>query len=73
MAKMNLNYRNERNAKAVAAYYNKPLDKPDWYKIENVSDDEGDIILYSYIGWPFNDEREFIKELSSKSRLSAFP
>ena len=61
---MNLNYRNERNAKAVAAYYNKPLDKPDWYKIENATDDEAEVLLYDYIGWPYNDEREFVQMLS---------
>lgn len=59
-----LSYRNERNARFISAYYGKPLDKPDWYKIEAVSDDEGDILLYSYIGWPFNDEREFIQALA---------
>jgi len=61
---MNLNYRNERNAKIIAAIYNKHLDKTDWYKIENVADDEADVLLYDYIGWPFNDEREFVQMLS---------
>ena len=61
---MNLNYRNERNARFIAAAYNKPLDKPDWYKIENATDDEAEVLLYDYIGWPYNDEREFVQMLS---------
>ncbi len=48
----------------VAAQYNKPLDKPDWYKIENVADDEAEILIYDYIGWPYNDAGEFIKAMS---------
>jgi len=61
---MNLNYRNERNARIIAAAYNKPLEKSDYYKIENSSDDEVDVLLYDYIGWPFNDEREFVQMLA---------
>lgn len=62
---MKLNYRNERNARFIASYYNKPLDKPDWYKVAAVSDDEADVIVYDYIGWPYNDAGEFIRNLSS--------
>ena len=61
---MKLSYRNERNARFVSAYYNKPLDRPDWYKINAVSDDEADIFLYDYIGWPFNEAGEFVRILS---------
>ncbi|MEN6507398.1 MAG: ATP-dependent Clp protease proteolytic subunit, partial [Smithella sp.] len=62
---MQLNYRNERNARFIAAAYGKPLDKPDWYKIESVSDDEADILLYDYIGWPFNPANDFVRALAS--------
>jgi len=62
---MKLNYRNEKNARIIAAQYNKPLDKPDWYKIENVTDDEAEILVYDYIGWPFNEAGEFIKAMSN--------
>ena len=62
---MNLNYRNEKNAKFIAAQYRKPLDQPDWYKIENVSEDEVDVFISSYIGWPYNDAGEFAEKLSS--------
>lgn len=62
---MKLSYRNPRNARIVAAYYNKPLDKPDWYKITATkSDEEADILLYDYIGWPYNDAGEFVRAIS---------
>ncbi len=62
---MNLKYRNQRNARFIAAAFNKPLDRPDWYKIESASDDEADILLYDYIGWPFNEAGDFVRALSS--------
>lgn len=62
---MKLSYRTEMNAKIISVLYDKPLDKPDWYKIENATDDEASVLLYDYIGWPFNDEREFVQMLSS--------
>jgi len=62
---MNLNYRNEKNARIIAAQYNKPLDKPDWYKIENVTDDEAEILIFDFIGWPFNDAGDFARTLSA--------
>lgn len=61
---MNLNYRNEKNAKFIATQYHKPLDKPDWYKIENVADDEAEILIYDFIGWPFNDAGEFVRAMA---------
>jgi ATP-dependent Clp protease, protease subunit len=62
---MNLKYRNQKNARFIAAAFNKPLDRPDWYKIESASDDEADILLYDYIGWPFNEAGDFVHALSS--------
>lgn len=62
---MNLSYRNEKNAKFIAEMYKKPLDQPDWYKIENISDEEAEVFIYSYIGWPFNDAGDFAKALSA--------
>lgn len=61
---MKLSYRNSRNAQIVAEHYNKPLDKPDWYKITAAeSDEEADILLYDYIGWPYNDAGEFVRAI----------
>ena len=65
---MKLSYRNEKNAKYIAAQYNKSLDKPDWYKIENVAEDEADILIYDYIGWPFNEAREFVGVISGMTQ-----
>jgi ATP-dependent protease ClpP protease subunit len=61
---MKFSYRNEKNARFISAYYHKPLDKPDWYKVEAVSDDDAEILLYDFIGWPFNEAGEFIRLLS---------
>jgi ATP-dependent protease ClpP protease subunit len=60
---MKLSYRNQKNAEATAKYWNKPLDRPDWYKIESLSDDEAEILLYDVIGWPFNDAGDFVRTL----------
>ncbi len=61
---MKFNYRNAKNAEAVAKLWNKPLDKADWYKIQAVADDETEVMIYDYIGWPFNDAGEFIRALN---------
>lgn len=61
---MNLSYRNQKNAEATARYWNKPLEKPDWYKIEALSDEEAEIMIYDIIGWPFNDAAELVRSLA---------
>ena len=61
---MNLKYRNRKNAEASARYWGKSLDKSDWYKIEALSDDEAEIMIYDVIGWPFNDAGEFVWALA---------
>jgi len=61
---MNLKYRNQRNAEATARYWNKPIDKSDWYKIEALSEDNTEVIIYDVIGWPFNDAGEIIRALA---------
>ena len=61
---MKFSYRNEKNARFISACFNKALDKPDWYKVEAVSDDDADIFLYDYIGWPFNEAAEFVRTLA---------
>lgn len=62
---MKLSYRNFKNAEAVSKFWNKPLDKPDWYKIEALSDDEAEIMIYDVIGWPFEDAGEFVRNLNA--------
>jgi ATP-dependent Clp endopeptidase proteolytic subunit ClpP len=61
---MKLSYRNQRNAEAVARYWNKPLEKPDWYRIEALSDDDAEIMIYDVIGWPFVEASEFVRAIS---------
>lgn len=67
---MKFSYRNKKNARFISAYYHKSLDKPDWYKVEAVSDDEAEILLYDFIGWPFNDAGEFTRLLSGLTQKS---
>lgn len=61
---MKLNYRNSKNAEAVAKFWGKPLDRPDWYKIEALSEDEAEIIIFDIIGFPFNDAAELVRTLA---------
>ena len=61
---MKLSYRNQKNAEATARFWGKPLDKPDWYKIEASSDDDAEIMIYDAIGWPWNDAAELIRALA---------
>ena len=61
---MQMKYRSQRNAEAAAKYWNKPLDKPDWYKINALSDSDAEIMIYDAIGWPFNDAGDFVRALN---------
>jgi ATP-dependent Clp endopeptidase proteolytic subunit ClpP len=63
---MKLTYRTQANAQAIAKIYNKPLENKEWFKIVNAkSDDEpSEILLFDYIGWPYNDPRDLIEALS---------
>lgn len=60
---MKLAYRNERNAKALAALYGKPIEKPDWYSLKAATEDEAEIVIYDYIGWPYNDPVDLVRAL----------
>jgi ATP-dependent Clp protease, protease subunit len=61
---MNFKYRNDKNARFIASQYNKSLDKPDWYNFKALSDEETEVIIYDYIGWPFNDAGEFVRAMA---------
>ena len=61
---MNFKYRNQRNAEATARYWNKPIEKADWYKIEALSEDNTEVLIYDVIGWPFNDAGEIVRALA---------
>lgn len=63
---MKLSYRSEKNAEAVARYWGKSLDKPDWYRIEAKDDDNNaEIIIYDVVGWPYNDAFDLIRNLGT--------
>lgn len=61
---MKLAYRNPKNAVAVAAYWGKSLDKPDWYSINAAAGDEAEIFIYDVIGWPYNDAGELVRMMA---------
>lgn len=61
---MKLDYRNSKNARVVAAYWNKPLDRPDWYKINDLADDMTEIFIYDVVGWPYNDAGELVRTIA---------
>lgn len=61
---MVMKYRNRKNAEAVSRYWGKPLDRPDWYKINNsASEDSAEVLIYDVIGWPFNDAGELVRTI----------
>lgn len=65
---MKLSCRNQKNAVAVAAWWNKPLDNADWYKVNALSADEAEILIYDVIGWPFNDARDLVNTIGQISQ-----
>ncbi|HOL51487.1 MAG TPA: Clp protease ClpP [Bacillota bacterium] len=62
---MNLSYRNQKNAEAVSRYWGKPLDRPEWYKIEASANDQAEILVYDVIGWPYNDAGDLVRYVNS--------
>lgn len=67
---MNLSYRNQRNAEIIARFWNKPLDKPEWYEIKSQTDDEAEILIYDVIGWPFVMAEDFVSKLTEMGTKS---
>ena len=69
---MKLNYRTQANAQAIATIYNKPLDKPEWFKViaAKSADEESEILIFDYVGYPYNDPREFIQALSEMGNVT---
>ncbi|MDD5204414.1 MAG: Clp protease ClpP [Desulfobacterales bacterium] len=62
---MKLTYRTRAVAKAVSGIYQRPLDqKFDWYEIKAQADDEVEMLVYDYIGWPFNDAGELVRSIA---------
>ena len=61
------NYRNQKTAEAVAAYWGKSLKEKNWYAMHE-DGDTAEIRIYDVIGWPWIDADTFINELN---RISA--
>ena len=62
---MKLAYRNNTNAEAISRIFNKSLDKPEWYQVKAASNGgESEILIYDYIGWPYNDPSDLIREMA---------
>lgn len=64
---MNFKYRTDKNAQAIAAYWKKPLDvKSEYFSVKNDSEsnEDAEILLYDFVGWPFNDPRDLIESLN---------
>lgn len=62
---MNLSYRNDTNARITAAYWKKPLSETEFFKINNLGENEEEILLYDIIGWPFNDAYQLVNYMRS--------
>lgn len=60
-------YRNERNAKAISAYWNKPLEKSPCYEIKNRSlsdsEEQAEICIFDIMGYPFNDLNQLVRDI----------
>jgi ATP-dependent protease ClpP protease subunit/DNA-directed RNA polymerase subunit F len=61
---MKLSYRTQANAQTISKIYNKPLDKPEWFSITAApKNQQSEIFIFDYIGWPYNDPLEIIRSL----------
>lgn len=62
---MKLSYRNPKNAVAVAAYWGKSLDKPDWYEVKAQAGDMTEVFIFDVIGWPFTDISGLVRSMAA--------
>ena len=63
---MKLSYRNPKNAVAVAAYWGKSLDKPDWYEVKAQAGDTMEVFIFDVIGWPFTDISGLVRSMAAE-------
>jgi ATP-dependent Clp protease protease subunit len=61
---MKLAYRTQTIARAISGVYGRPLEPFDWYEIKAVSDDETELLIYDYIGFPFNDVGDVVRSVA---------
>lgn len=59
-------YRTEHNARAISAFWNKPLDKAEWYSIKAATKDgdSAEIFIHDVVGWPWNDVNMLVREMA---------
>ncbi len=63
---MKLSYRNPKNALAVAAYWGKSLDKPDWFEVKAQTGDTTEVFIFDVIGWPFTDISGLVRSMAAE-------
>lgn len=61
---MSFPYRTKINAQAIAGIWNKPLEPFSWFEIKAEEVETAEILIYDYIGWPFNDAGELTRRLA---------
>jgi ATP-dependent protease ClpP protease subunit len=62
---MKFTYRTEKNAKAIAASWGKPIDGKVPYEIKALSEDAAELWVLDALGWPWNDINAMIREVSA--------
>ncbi len=62
---MKFSYRTEHNARAMAAFWGKPIDNKAPYDINALSDDDAVLFVFDILGWPFNDINAMIRDLAA--------
>ena len=63
-----MKYRSIKNADAVARYWGKPLDRPEWYEVKAQTEVDGaEILIYDVIGWPYNDVNDLVRSIGQMS------
>jgi len=62
---MKFAYRTEHNAKAIAAFWGRPIEGKAPYEIKATSPDQTELFITDVLGWPFNDINAMVRDLST--------
>jgi ATP-dependent protease ClpP protease subunit len=62
---MKFAYRTEHNAKAVSAFWGRPIEGKAPYEIKATSTDQTELFVTDVLGWPFNDINALVRDLST--------
>ena len=60
---MDLSYRTEQSAKAISAFWGKPINKEPAHNINALSGETTEIFIFDVLGFPFNDINEIVKDI----------